>query len=39
MSRSIVLEAVREVPALRLRALRGRMVEGTDGERPIPLVP
>ena len=39
MSRAIVLEAVREVPALRMRALRGRMVEGTDGGRPIPLVP
>jgi dolichol-phosphate mannosyltransferase len=39
MSRSIVLEAVREVPALRLRALRGRLVEGTAGEKPITLVP
>jgi dolichol-phosphate mannosyltransferase len=39
MSRSIVLEAVREVPALRLRALRGRLVEGAEGEQPISLVP
>jgi len=39
MSRSIVLEAVREVPALRLRALRGRLVEGAAGEQPITLVP
>ena len=31
MSRSIVLEAVREVPALRLQAARGRLVEGDDG--------
>ena len=33
MSRSIVIEAVRQVPALRLRAARGRLVEG-DAERP-----
>jgi dolichol-phosphate mannosyltransferase len=36
MSRAIVLEAVRQVPALRLRALRGRLVERS-GERPRPL--
>ena len=28
MSRAIVLEAVRQVPQLRLRALRGSLVEG-----------
>jgi dolichol-phosphate mannosyltransferase len=39
MSRSIVLEAVREVPALRLRSLRGRLVEGAAGEHPVTLVP
>ena len=38
MSRSIVLEAVREVPALRLRALRGRLVEGAADEHPSTLV-
>ena len=38
MSRSIVLEAVREVPALRLRALRGRLVEGAVGEHSTTLV-
>jgi dolichol-phosphate mannosyltransferase len=39
MSRAIVLEAVRQVPALRLRALRGRLVEGADGEPRISLIP
>jgi dolichol-phosphate mannosyltransferase len=39
MSRAIVLEAVREVPALRLRALRGRLIEGADGEPRISLIP
>ncbi|MDX6534935.1 MAG: dolichol-phosphate mannosyltransferase [Gaiellales bacterium] len=39
MSRSIVLEAVREVPALRLRALRGRLLDGAAGERQVSLVP
>jgi dolichol-phosphate mannosyltransferase len=36
MSRSIVIEAVREVPALRLQAARGRLVEGEASERPLP---
>jgi dolichol-phosphate mannosyltransferase len=39
MSRSIVLEAVREVPALRLRALRGHLLDGAGGERQVSLVP
>ncbi|MDX6523022.1 MAG: dolichol-phosphate mannosyltransferase [Gaiellales bacterium] len=39
MSRAIVLEAVRQVPALRLRALRGRLVEGANGEPRISLIP
>jgi dolichol-phosphate mannosyltransferase len=39
MSRAIVLEAVRQVPSLRLRALRGRLVEGADGEPRISLIP
>jgi dolichol-phosphate mannosyltransferase len=39
MSRAIVLEAVHQVPALRLRALRGRLVEGADGEPRISLIP
>jgi dolichol-phosphate mannosyltransferase len=38
MSRSIVIEAVREVPALRLQAARGRLVEGEATERPLPSV-
>jgi dolichol-phosphate mannosyltransferase len=38
MSRSIVLEAVREVPALRLQAARGRLVEGETTERPLSSV-
>jgi dolichol-phosphate mannosyltransferase len=37
MSRSIVLEAVREVPVLRLRAMRGSLIEG--GGQAAPLVP
>jgi dolichol-phosphate mannosyltransferase len=36
MSRAIVLEAVRQVPALRIRAARGRLTEGSSG-RPLPL--
>jgi dolichol-phosphate mannosyltransferase len=36
MSRSIVIEAVRQVPALRLQAARGRLVEGDAAERPLP---
>jgi dolichol-phosphate mannosyltransferase len=36
MSRSIVIEAVRQVPALRLQAARGRLVETAAGERPLP---
>ena len=36
MSRAIVLEAVRQVPQLRLRALRGGLVEG-EKPRPTPL--
>jgi dolichol-phosphate mannosyltransferase len=36
MSRSIVIEAVRQVPALRLQAARGRLVEGEAAERPLP---
>lgn len=39
MSRAIVLEAVRQVPALRLRALRGRLVEGANGEPRMSLIP
>src|SRR5438477_635703 len=39
MSRAIVLEAVHQVPALRLRALRGRLAEGADGEPRISLIP
>ena len=39
MSRAIVLEAVREVPALRLRAMRGTLVEDAGGEPATPLVP
>jgi len=35
MSRSIVIEAVREVPALRLHAARGLLVEGETGERAL----
>jgi dolichol-phosphate mannosyltransferase len=36
MSRSIVIEAVRQVPALRLQAARGRLVERESSERPLP---
>ena len=36
MSRAIVLEAVRQVPQLRLRAMRGGLVEG-EKPRPAPL--
>ncbi len=36
MSRAIVLEAVRQVPLLRVRALRGALVEGSE-PRPAPL--
>ena len=36
MSRSIVIEAVRQVPALRLQAARGGLVEGEAAERPLP---
>jgi dolichol-phosphate mannosyltransferase len=36
MSRSIVMEAVRQVPLLRIRALRGGLVEGTE-RRSDPL--
>ncbi|HEY0386923.1 MAG TPA: polyprenol monophosphomannose synthase [Gaiellales bacterium] len=36
MSRAIVLEAVRQVPALRIRAVRGRLIEGSGG-RPLPV--
>jgi dolichol-phosphate mannosyltransferase len=37
MCRSIVIEAVRQVPALRLQAARGRLVEGQMvDERPLP---
>jgi dolichol-phosphate mannosyltransferase len=40
MSRAIVLEAVREVPLLRARALRGRLIEGTEsGARSPSLIP
>ena len=39
MSRAIVLEAVHQVPALRLRALRGRLAEGAEGEPRISLIP
>jgi dolichol-phosphate mannosyltransferase len=39
MSRSIVLEAVRQVPALRIAALRGRLFEGARADRPISLIP
>jgi dolichol-phosphate mannosyltransferase len=39
MSRAIVLEAVREVPALRLRALRGALLERSDGEPRVSLIP
>ena len=39
MSRKIVLEAVREVPALRLRALRGALLERSDGEPRVSLIP
>jgi len=39
MSRAIVLEAVREVPALRLRALRGALLERPDGEPRVSLIP
>jgi dolichol-phosphate mannosyltransferase len=39
MSREIVLEAVRQVPALRLRALRGQLVEDATGEPRISLIP
>ena len=38
MSRSIVLEAVREVPALRLQAARGRLIEGETTKRPLSSV-
>jgi dolichol-phosphate mannosyltransferase len=38
MSRSIVLEAVREVPALRLRAIVGKLKENPGGERRPSLV-
>ena len=39
MSRTIVLEAVREVPALRLRAVRGALLERPDGEPRVSLIP
>ena len=39
MSRAIVLEAVREVPALRLRAVRGTLLERSDGEPRVSLIP
>src|SRR6476469_8585490 len=39
MSRAIVLEAVREVPALRLRAVRGRLLERPGGEPRVSLIP
>jgi dolichol-phosphate mannosyltransferase len=39
MSRAIVLEAVREVPALRLRAVRGTLLERPDGEPRVSLIP
>jgi len=39
MSRAIVLEAVREVPALRLRAVRGALLERPDGEPRVSLIP
>ncbi len=38
MSRSIVLEAVREVPVLRLQAARGRLIEGETTKRPLSSV-
>lgn len=39
MSKAIVLEAVHQVPGLRLRALRGELRESAEGERPISLIP
>jgi hypothetical protein len=34
-----VLEAVRAVPALRLRAVRGTLLERSDGEPRVSLIP